>query len=149
MRMGELADSVLLTLGGVTRLISRLEREGLVRREPYPEDRRGAYAILTGAGLDRFSRGSSHPPRRSAQALPRPSKNPPSTSCGEWDIGEWARMCLRRYRRRVIHALLILSLTLTRMQCPAIVGNTGNRKPVARAEYANPCNAHQPQTAHS
>ena len=54
MRMGELADSVLLTLGGVTRLISRLEREGLVRREPCPEDRRGAYAILTGAGLDRL-----------------------------------------------------------------------------------------------
>ena len=54
MRMGELAESVLLTLSGVTRLVSRLEREGLVRREPYPEDRRGAYAILTGAGIDRL-----------------------------------------------------------------------------------------------
>jgi hypothetical protein len=41
------------------------------------------------------------------------------------------------------------SLTLTRMQCPAIVGKAENRKPVARAEYANPCNAHQPQAAHS
>jgi DNA-binding MarR family transcriptional regulator len=55
MRMGELAESVLLTLSGVTRLVGRLEGEGLVLREPCPEDRRGAYAILTVAGLDRLS----------------------------------------------------------------------------------------------
>jgi DNA-binding MarR family transcriptional regulator len=59
MRMGELAESVLLTLSGVTRLVSRLEREGFVRREPCPEDRRGAYAMLTEAGLDRL--GEAHP----------------------------------------------------------------------------------------
>jgi DNA-binding MarR family transcriptional regulator len=59
MRMGELAESVLLTLSGVTRLVGRLEREGLVRREPCPEDRRGAYAILTEAGVDRL--GEAHP----------------------------------------------------------------------------------------
>jgi len=59
MRMGELAESVLLTLSGVTRLVGRLEREGLVRREPCPEDRRGAYAILTEAGIDRL--GEAHP----------------------------------------------------------------------------------------
>jgi hypothetical protein len=38
---------------------------------------------------------------------------------------------LRRNQRRVIYGVLILldpSLTLTRMQYPAIVGNTGNRK---------------------
>ncbi len=58
MRMGELADSVLLTLSGVTQFISRLEREGLVRREPCPEDRRGACAILTEAELDRL--GEAH-----------------------------------------------------------------------------------------
>ena len=59
MRMGELAESVLLTLSGVTRLVGRLEREGLVRRESCPEDRRGAYAILTEAGLGRL--GEAHP----------------------------------------------------------------------------------------
>ena len=59
MRLGELAESVLLTLGGVTRLISRLESEGLVRREPCLKDRRGAYAILTEAGLARL--GKAHP----------------------------------------------------------------------------------------
>jgi hypothetical protein len=41
------------------------------------------------------------------------------------------------------------SLTLTRTQYPAIVGNTGNRKPLTYAEIASPCNAQQPLTAHS
>jgi DNA-binding MarR family transcriptional regulator len=31
-------------------LIDRLEAEGLLRREPSPEDRRGAFAVLTDAG---------------------------------------------------------------------------------------------------
>ena len=41
------------------------------------------------------------------------------------------------------------SLTLTRVQSPAIVGNTGNRKPFTYAGVAYPCNAQQPLTAHS
>jgi len=41
------------------------------------------------------------------------------------------------------------SLTLTRVQCPAIVGNTGNRKPLSYTGFANSCNAEQPLTAHS
>jgi DNA-binding MarR family transcriptional regulator len=41
-------------------LLSRLEGEGLVRREePCPEDRPGACAVLTEAGLDRL--GEAHP----------------------------------------------------------------------------------------
>jgi len=40
-------------------------------------------------------------------------------------------------------------LTLTRMQYSAIVGNTGNRKSLVYAEFANPCNAQQLLTAHS
>ncbi len=58
----------------------------------------------------------------------------------------------RRNWRRVIHGVLTLldpSLTLTRTQYPAIVGNRGNRKPFAYAGFANPCNAQQPLTAHS
>jgi hypothetical protein len=45
--------------------------------------------------------------------------------------------------------LLALIMTLTRMQCPAIVGNAGNRKPSFYARFANPCNAQQLLTAHS
>jgi hypothetical protein len=54
--------------------------------------------------------------------------------------------------RRVIHGLLTTldpSLTLTRTQHPAIVGNTGNNESLTYAEFANPCNAQQPLTAHS
>ncbi len=59
MRMGDLAGRVLITLSGVTRLVGRLEREGLVRRERSPEDGRGHYAVLTEAGLLRLR--EAHP----------------------------------------------------------------------------------------
>ena len=41
------------------------------------------------------------------------------------------------------------SLTLTRTQHPAIVGNARNNESLTYAEFANPCNAQQPRTAHS
>jgi DNA-binding MarR family transcriptional regulator len=59
MRMGELAQSVLFTRSGLRRLLRCLEGEGLVRREPCPKDRRGAYAVLTEAGLNRLC--EAHP----------------------------------------------------------------------------------------
>ena len=58
LRMQALADSVVLSRSGVTRLIDRMEREGLVRREPCPEDRRGYYAILTDQGREMFDRAN-------------------------------------------------------------------------------------------
>lgn len=54
LRLSELASSVLLSLSGVSRLVTRLAQQGLVRREPCPEDRRGAYVVLTDAGLSRM-----------------------------------------------------------------------------------------------
>jgi DNA-binding MarR family transcriptional regulator len=53
-RMSELANATLITLGGVTRLVDRLEREGLVRRERCPSDARGILAVLTDAGYERL-----------------------------------------------------------------------------------------------
>ena len=53
MRLSALAESVVLTQSGISRLIDRLEKAGLVRREPYPDDKRGAYAVLTAEGLAR------------------------------------------------------------------------------------------------
>jgi DNA-binding MarR family transcriptional regulator len=50
LRIGDLNKKVLLTKSGLTRLIDRLEREGLIRRERSEEDRRGSYAALTEAG---------------------------------------------------------------------------------------------------
>ena len=54
LRMTELADRVLLSRSGLTRLADRLEREGLLTREPCPSDARGTLAVLTDAGLDRL-----------------------------------------------------------------------------------------------
>ena len=54
LRMTELADRVLLSRSGLTRLADRLEREGLLLREPCPSDARGTLAVLTPAGLARL-----------------------------------------------------------------------------------------------
>jgi DNA-binding MarR family transcriptional regulator len=54
LRMTELADRVLLSRSGLTRLVDRLEREGLVRRQGCPTDARGTLAVLTSTGLDRL-----------------------------------------------------------------------------------------------
>ena len=56
LRMQALADTVILSRSGLTRLIDRMETAGLVRREPCEEDRRGYYAILTGQGRQVFDR---------------------------------------------------------------------------------------------
>jgi DNA-binding MarR family transcriptional regulator len=50
LRMSELADAVLLSRSGVTRLVDRMVRDGLVRREACPTDRRSMYAALTTKG---------------------------------------------------------------------------------------------------
>ena len=42
MRMSELADAVLLSRSGLTRLVERLEREGLLERADCPSDARGS-----------------------------------------------------------------------------------------------------------
>jgi DNA-binding MarR family transcriptional regulator len=55
MRMSELADSVLLSRSGLTRLVDRLERAGLVERRECEEDARGLLAVITGAGRGLFS----------------------------------------------------------------------------------------------
>jgi DNA-binding MarR family transcriptional regulator len=59
LRMSELAERVLLSRSGLTRLVDRLEREGLVRREACDSDARGLYTVLTGDGLDRLREASS------------------------------------------------------------------------------------------
>ena len=55
-RMGELAENLLLSRGGVTRLIARMEDAGLVRRETPASDRRATYAHLTDKGRETFTR---------------------------------------------------------------------------------------------
>ena len=50
LRMAEVADSVLLSRSGVTRLVDRLVREGLIERDSCEADGRGSFAVLTDKG---------------------------------------------------------------------------------------------------
>jgi len=50
MSMGELAEQVTLTSGGVTRLVDRLVEAGLVERLSCDHDRRVQYAVMTDSG---------------------------------------------------------------------------------------------------
>jgi DNA-binding MarR family transcriptional regulator len=62
MRMSEIADRVLLSRSGCTRLVDRLAAGGLVTRNAAGDDGRGLYAELTGAGLEkiRVARATHH-----------------------------------------------------------------------------------------
>ena len=51
LRMHELAERVVLSRSGLTRLVDRLEAEGLLIRDRSGTDRRGAYAVLTDQGI--------------------------------------------------------------------------------------------------
>lgn len=52
LRMSELADAIVLSRSGLTRLVDRLEAEGLLVRERLASDRRGAFAVLTDKGVE-------------------------------------------------------------------------------------------------
>ena len=56
LRMSQLADGVLLSRSGLTRLVDRLVRDGLVRRERCEDDARGLNAVITNEGRELFSR---------------------------------------------------------------------------------------------
>jgi DNA-binding MarR family transcriptional regulator len=57
-RMSELADALLLSRSGATRLVDRLVNEGLIERVVCDTDRRGQWASLTDAGHDRLRKAT-------------------------------------------------------------------------------------------
>ncbi len=50
MRVGDLARALRVTVGGTSKLVDRIERAGLLAREPDPDDRRASRVTLTVAG---------------------------------------------------------------------------------------------------
>jgi DNA-binding MarR family transcriptional regulator len=56
LRMSDLADSMLVAQSSVTRLIDRMERAGLVRREPNLLDRRVTMVAMTEEGQRLYAR---------------------------------------------------------------------------------------------
>ncbi|WP_084779453.1 MarR family winged helix-turn-helix transcriptional regulator [Planobispora rosea] len=55
LRMSDLAAQTNMSTSGVTRVVDRLEREGLVVRQACATDRRASYAAITEAGTDRLT----------------------------------------------------------------------------------------------
>ena len=58
LRMSDLADRLVLSRSGVTRLVDRLEADSLVERTSCATDRRGSWATLTDAGHLRLRRAA-------------------------------------------------------------------------------------------
>ncbi|NJM33505.1 MAG: MarR family transcriptional regulator [Rhodomicrobium sp.] len=56
LRMHELADTAVIARSNLTRLVDKMEKEGLVARERVADDRRGAYARITDKGHEMRSR---------------------------------------------------------------------------------------------
>jgi DNA-binding MarR family transcriptional regulator len=69
LRRVDLANGLLLTAGGVTRLLDGLERDGFVAREECASDRRVTYAVLTEAGRAKLREASKSHTRQIRELL--------------------------------------------------------------------------------
>jgi len=58
MRPHELADVLVLSRSGLSRLLDRMEAEEVLQRERCPNDRRGTYAVINDTGRDLLARMS-------------------------------------------------------------------------------------------
>jgi DNA-binding MarR family transcriptional regulator len=108
LRMTDLADRVLLSRSGLTRLVDRLTAEGLVERQSCPSDARGTFTVLTAAGLTRLREAApthlrgieDYMTRRLepaeldalgdllAKLLPEAGREPPISDCGAAVVAE-------------------------------------------------------------
>ncbi|UPK75737.1 MarR family transcriptional regulator [Nocardioidaceae bacterium SCSIO 66511] len=66
--MSDIAERAMVTRSGATRLVERLERQGWVRREVDPANRRATYAVLTDEGVTAV-RASGRAARRAREEL--------------------------------------------------------------------------------
>lgn len=74
---GELSRSTMVTTGGMTKLLDRLEAQGLIRREADPRDRRGRLIVLTDDGralIDRAVEAHLQNERRLLADLAEPKR---------------------------------------------------------------------------
>lgn len=56
MRMSQLAVSTLLEKSRLSHQITRMEKAGLIERQPCPDDRRGQFAVMTERGWETIQR---------------------------------------------------------------------------------------------
>jgi DNA-binding MarR family transcriptional regulator len=72
LRPTDFASSLMLTSSGTTKRLDRLERAGLIARQPDPEDRRGIIITLTAEGsslIDKLTKAHMENERRLLSAL--------------------------------------------------------------------------------
>jgi DNA-binding MarR family transcriptional regulator len=62
LRLSELAESIVLSPSGLSKLMDRMEASGLIRRDPDPSDARATFATITpqGRALVKKARRSHH-----------------------------------------------------------------------------------------
>ena len=73
-RMQELAEAVHLSQSALSRVVARLEADGLVTRGMCAEDRRGIFACLTDSGRERYE--AARPTQRGVLAEQLPASTP-------------------------------------------------------------------------
>lgn len=56
-RVQDVADDLMITVGAASKLVDRLERDGVARRGPNPADRRSSLIALTSSGADLLDAG--------------------------------------------------------------------------------------------
>src|SRR4051794_22475298 len=79
LRMSPLADAVLLSRSGLSRLVTRLEGQGLLERLECPNDARGSFALITDKGRERLDEARpTHPARVRPPLFHRPRGRDPS-----------------------------------------------------------------------
>jgi DNA-binding MarR family transcriptional regulator len=59
MRMKDIADSLLLSRSGLSRVVDELERKGFVVRQACPSDARGTEAVITRSGRSAFRKAQN------------------------------------------------------------------------------------------
>ena len=69
MRRVDLAQQILLTASGITRLLEGLERAGYVAKETCASDARVSYAKVTDEGLEKLRSAADDAPARDRRAL--------------------------------------------------------------------------------
>ena len=86
LQMSELAGRTLLTQSGISRLVTRLERDGLVQRASDPHDRRASHVSLTETGEQLVNEGLlTHVAGLRARFLDRFSEAELIQLSGYWD----------------------------------------------------------------
>src|SRR4051812_49831191 len=71
LRMSHLADAVLLSRSGLSRLVTRLESQRLLERLECENDARGAFAAITEAGREKLAEARATHRARGRARLPR------------------------------------------------------------------------------